>query len=142
MIWVSTVYELVGADQLRDAPGLCDAPSRRVGRVAVEYLRVIAQASILGEVAHERLDEFGGVLLALLTEFIDLQVCLNKWAYQVRPDGTLVVGFVTLSRRAGVDAFVSLICGAEGPQAVRCQQFLLDGVDDCLLLGVRQRREA
>src|SRR6266542_6163439 len=55
---------------------------------------------------------------------------VDEWTHQPRPHGSLVIDRVARRRIAFVPRRVTRFAGRERPQAERCQELLLDGIND------------
>src|SRR5579864_8667258 len=118
---------------LRDAPGLRWTATRASRLVTVVDFGNRVQAADLGRLRLKNLDQASAISQRSLRRSERRQIGIDERSEQPRPNRTLMVGAITLNRRALVAWPVVGIAWLERPETYRSQQLLLHDAHDCLL---------
>ena len=105
-LWTNSLHIFyVAPKNFGDAPCLGDATARPLWRVPVQDLRDVSESTV-AEVFFERLEPLHRLASCNFAAAIDLDVSGNERSHKPRPDGTLMVGTVSLCRITRVSATV------------------------------------
>ena len=106
----------MGSEQLGHTPSLSDTSAGSVGGVSIENFRDEADASVV-QVIQEWLDHLLGLLSGFKRKAVDLQMSLNEGPNQPSPDGSLMIGAVSIKRVCVAGATVLVVFAVQATQA-------------------------
>src|SRR5882672_4122490 len=127
----------VSAQYLRHAPSLRNTPTRSLRQIAIKKFRDVSQSGV-AQVILCWLQPFGGLRTRGWRSAINFHVRGYERSNQPRPNGSLMIGAITLGWAAGVASVILRVARRETAQPIERQQILLNFVDYALRAVGRQ----